>query len=46
MGTTNLKKVEGFLEDEECSIRPAASLNEKNVDKAHTILTSDLCVNN
>jgi hypothetical protein len=44
MCTTSLKKVDGFLEDEECSIRPAASQNEENVGKVHTILTSDLCV--
>jgi len=30
MGTTNLKKIEGFLEDEKCSIRSAASQNEEN----------------
>jgi len=44
MGTTSLKKLEGFLEDEEFSIMPAASQNEENVGKVHTILTSDLCV--
>ena len=44
MCTTNLKKVDGFLKDEECSIRPAASENEENVGKVYTILTSDLCM--
>jgi hypothetical protein len=44
MGTINLKKVEGFLEDEERSIRPAASRNEEKVGKVHTFLTSYMCV--
>jgi len=44
MGTTSLKKFEGFLEGEEFSIMTAASQNEENVGKVHTILMSDLCV--